>query len=138
MLTETPYTFSFNSFASQKQFSLSIVNFSRQSSIDVNMHAARIPDYLIVPPSIFLITFANFISYSLPKSRLPIGHPIPLEKQKLTVSKYEQYSIGSSYEWIKAFSSLAPSKCIFNLYFFAIFLTLLTKSRGIAAPFVPP
>jgi len=87
MLTETPYTFSFKSFASQKQFSLSIVNFSRQSSIDVSMHAARIPDYLIVPPSIFLITFANFISCSLAKRRLPIGQPIPLEKQKFTVSK---------------------------------------------------
>jgi hypothetical protein len=92
----------------------------------------------MVPPSIFLITFASFISYSLPNSKLPIGQPIPLEKQKFTVSNYEQYSIGSSFEYIRAFRSLAPSKCIFNLFFLAIFLTFLTKSSGIAAPLVPP
>jgi len=99
---------------------------------------AVIPDYLIPPPSIFLIFLANHTSFSVPSITLPNGHPIPLDKQKLTVLNSSAYTSGAIFYSIRAFKSLAPSKCILNLAFFAICLTSWTCSNEIKDPITPP
>jgi hypothetical protein len=67
------------------QLSLSVYNFSYQSSKETCMQAARIPVCRVPPPSIFLKLFAKCISSAVPSKTLPIGHPMPFEKQKLIV-----------------------------------------------------
>jgi hypothetical protein len=71
------------------QFSLSIDNFSYQSSKETYIQAARIPVCRVPPPNIFLILFAKCISSAVPSKTLPIGQPIPFEKQKLIRDKEE-------------------------------------------------
>jgi hypothetical protein len=78
------------------------------------------------------------MSDSVPTRTLPIGQPIPLEKQKLIVSKSLTYTSGEIFYSTRAFKRRAPSKCILNLLFLAIFLTFLTNSKGIGAPLHPP
>lgn len=47
----------------------------------------------------------------LPIIKLPIGHPMPLLKQKFTVSKSLTISEGSTFRYTVAFKARAPSKC---------------------------
>ena len=112
-----------SSVASHSALSLSSLSLIYQSSRLIRPQAARTPTYLIYPPSIFLITLACSISFEEPMTKLPTGHPIPLLKQKLTVSKSLTMTAGSIFKATAALSPLAASKCILNLCLLAIALT---------------
>ena len=112
-----------SSLPNHSALSLSSLSLICQSSRLMRPHAARTPTYLIYPPSIFLITLAYSISLDEPMIKLPTGHPIPLLKQKLTVSKSFTMRAGSIFKATAALSPLAASKCILNLCLLAMVLT---------------
>lgn len=99
-----------NSVAKNYAFLLSTIILSSQSIKLTRPQALKIPVYRIAPPSIFLNTFALAMSEALPAIIDPAGHPMPLLKHTLTMSKSLTISFIEIPRLTDAFHALAPSK----------------------------